>query len=387
MHIRINKEELIPALAKIQGITGRTTQLAITQAVLLVAEKPTGSSLESITITATDLDTGYECYCDAEILIAGRVAINSKKLFEIVKAMAGETVNILESQSRWVEITDGQSVYHLVSADPDNFPDLISDQGFLFCEIDAASLKDLAEKASRVPWDATETRPHLAGALMVRTQNDEKEDILQICSQNGISLGLATCVLGQGELGKKTADNKLLIHKRGLLDLVKCIGDHTGKIILKQQENRLVALSSSDMLVVRLLEGEFPDISNIFHSNSIEPTKNFAFETERDKFLDMIGRMSVMTSPEYPGASFRLSQKTLHINITNPELGECSETIAVDYEGDGTEINFNPRLFGSLVKIIHDKRIRVCMKGPDKPCLIDGTGDMSFRAVIMPLRK
>ena len=54
MKLTIQKNELLPVLAKVQGLTGRKTNLAITTNLLI---KTTDSN---IAISATDLETGFE---------------------------------------------------------------------------------------------------------------------------------------------------------------------------------------------------------------------------------------------------------------------------------------------------------------------------------------
>ena len=79
MKATINKNDILPVLAKIQGLAGRKTNLAITTNVLIQAAE------SGISITATDLETGFEGFYSAEVTSSGSLAINARKFFEIVR--------------------------------------------------------------------------------------------------------------------------------------------------------------------------------------------------------------------------------------------------------------------------------------------------------------
>jgi DNA polymerase III subunit beta len=78
MDFTIKKNIFYNVLTKVQGLTGRKTNLAITTNVLIKAK---GSN---ITVIATDLETGFEGHYSASIKKEGIAAINARKLFEIV---------------------------------------------------------------------------------------------------------------------------------------------------------------------------------------------------------------------------------------------------------------------------------------------------------------
>ena len=75
MKIKVKKKDIIDVLAKIQGITGRKSNLAITENVLIQ------SSGSEIKVQATDLETGFEGFYPAKVEKNGVVALNSRKLF------------------------------------------------------------------------------------------------------------------------------------------------------------------------------------------------------------------------------------------------------------------------------------------------------------------
>ena len=100
MKLTIKKSDVLHVLANVQGITGRKTNLAITSNVLIKTAEGHGSLL------ATDLETGLEGTYPADVDDSGVIAINSRKLFEIVKEFPSDNIHLSEVENNWVQISD-----------------------------------------------------------------------------------------------------------------------------------------------------------------------------------------------------------------------------------------------------------------------------------------
>ena len=114
MRITIQKSEISDVLSQIQGLTGRKTSLAITENVLL----QTGET--GVQLTATDLETGFEGNFPAQVEANGTIAINARKLNEIVKNFPTDAIHVTEMENNWIEIASDNVEYHLVGMNPDD---------------------------------------------------------------------------------------------------------------------------------------------------------------------------------------------------------------------------------------------------------------------------
>ena len=114
MKATINKSDILPVLAKIQGLAGRKTSLAITTNILIQTAE------SGITINATDLETGFEGFYPANIETQGVIAINARKLFEIVRDFPSEDIYVNEIENHWIEIGNQNVEYHIVGLNPDD---------------------------------------------------------------------------------------------------------------------------------------------------------------------------------------------------------------------------------------------------------------------------
>jgi DNA polymerase-3 subunit beta len=96
-----------------------------------------------ITITANDMETVFTDTYDAQIETEGVLSINSQKFFEIIREYPENEILVNEVENRWVEIGKGDSLYHIVSSDYENFPETTLIEDVDFVEISAVDLKKM----------------------------------------------------------------------------------------------------------------------------------------------------------------------------------------------------------------------------------------------------
>ena len=137
----------------------------------------------------------------------------------------------------------------------------------------------------------------------------------------------------------------------------------------------------SETLAIRLLEGKFPPYIDL-----ISRQEGHQIVMEKNLFVHMLKRMSILCTDNYRAAIFSFENGRLSINATNPDIGESKEDMAIDFEGDKIEAAFNPKFFIEAVTGVDDDKIVLNIVSENKPCLVDGTEDKSYSSAIMPMR-
>lgn len=370
MKIVIKKDVFVDVLAKIQGLTGRKSNLAITANVLIK------TSETGLTLMATDLETGFEGHYPAEVESEGSIAINARKIFEIVRDFPSEDILMTEVENRWIEIDNKNIEYHLMGMNPADFPAIPRVEDVDFFEVDSAALKNMIEK-TLVIGPSDDKRAHIVGVFFERI-NTGTEKLIRMVSTDGSRLSTVDIVfdndtdlpLGPG----------IIIPKKGLSEVNKFLAE-SGTVQLGLKENNFIVRKDSETIIIRLLEGEFPAYKDI-----IVKGKTNAIRLDRQLFLMMLKRMSILSSDNYKGVIFNLNENSLIVNSTNPEIGESKEEMNISYEGAKMQIAFNPRYFIDSLNVIDDKSVILNIENEEKPCLIEGEQDKNFLSVIMPMR-
>jgi DNA polymerase-3 subunit beta len=371
MKATINKNDILPVLARIQGLTGRKTNLAITTN-LLIQTGDTG-----ISISATDLETGFEGFYPAKIDKQGIIAINARKLYEIVRDFPSEDIYVSEVENHWIEIGNQNVEYHIVGLNPDDFPEIPKFDAVDFFEIDSTSFAKMIEKTVIVSGASDDDRAHIIGIFAERIV-EENEKIFRLVSTDGSRLSKADYIFDKNF--DLPSGSNVLIPKKGLAEVIKFL-DSEGSVKIATKDNNFIVKKEKETLIIRLLEGDFPEYGDI-----VVKTDGHDIHLDRHLFLMMLKRMSILSSDEYKGVIFHFSEDKLMINSTNPDIGESKEDMDIAYRGNPVEVMYNPKFFIDTLGVIDDDNIVLNIVDEQKPCKLEGENDKTYLSVIMPMR-
>jgi DNA polymerase-3 subunit beta len=371
MKISINKSDIVDVLSKVQGLTGRKSNLAITECVLIKALD------NGIKLAATDLETGFEGSYPAEIQTPGSVAVNARKFFEIMREFPSQNILINEIENRWIEIGNKNVQYHIVGMNPDDFPDSPYIEEVDFSEIDSATLRKMIERSVLISGAGDDKRAHINGVYLESYQQNGKTHVRMV-STDGSRLSRVNNMLTQGP-DLATGEN-ILIPKKGLNEVAKFL-DAPGIVQMGVKGSYFIVKKETETIIIRLLEGSFPKYEEILNKD-----QHIAIKINKNLFSKMLKRMSILSSDNYKGAVFSFKPEQMEITATNPDIGESKEDMQIDYEGDRIEAAFNTRFFIDSLNVMEDEEILIYILNEEKPCLIEGTLDKSYLSVIMPMR-
>jgi DNA polymerase-3 subunit beta len=348
MKAAIKKSDLLPVLSKVQGLTGRRTNLAITTNVLVKTNK------NGISVSATDLETGFEGFYEAKVEAEGIIAINARKFYEIVRDFPSEDIFLNEVENHWIEIGNQNVEYHIVGLNPDDFPEIPK---------------------------------RLKSQLLSAVQPMINVRTLSVFLLNGLrkkrirffGLSQLTAADFQRWIILPPGEN-VMIPKKGLVEVSKFL-DSEGPAKIGFKDNNFIVQKERETWIIRLLEGDFPEYGDI-----IVKKGGSAIPMDRHLFLMMLKRMSIISSEDYKGVIFNFEKNRLMITSTNPDIGESKEDMDVEYKGDAITVMFNPKYFIETLNVIEDDKVILNITDEEKPCLIEGEKDKTYLSVIMPMR-
>ncbi len=370
MKFTVKKQDVVDALSKIQGICSKKTSSVITTCVLIRVEK------DRIYITANDFETGFEGYYPADVESEGVIAINARKLYEIVKDFPVDEILVTEVENFWIEIGRGNIQFNMVGMNPDDFTNLPCVENASFFTMDSSLLKKMIER-TQIISAGDDKKPHTQGICLQRVTVDEKT-VVRMLSTDGNRLSKAECVLSE----KVNMDDisGILILKKGIGEMTRIL--IPGKPIdIAIENNNAFFRQENETTVIRLLEGAFPEYSDYI---TWPDARKIRVNTKA--CTAMLKRMSILSSDDYKAVVFTLFEDKMTIRSTNPELGESREEVQIDYQGDSLEVAFNPRYMIEALGLIEDEYTILHITSGQTPCLIEGETDKSYLNVIMPMR-
>lgn len=372
MKIKISKSDVVDVLSKIQSLTSRKTNIAITTAVLIKTCK------SGIIIVSTDLETGFEGFYPAKIETEGAIAINARKLFEIVRDFPSDELYINEIDNFWIEIINQSNVeYRMVGMNPGDFPNIPNIENISYFDMKSSVFKKMVEKTVFITGGSEEKRAHINGIYLEKIEKNGRNN-LRLVSTDGSRLTKVDYECDEGFV--LPGETGIIISKKGLTDVVKFL-DQEGDIKIGFNKSHFVLKKENETIIMRLLEGNFPEYKDIISRKEV-----FSVKVDKQLFLMMLKRMSIFTSESYRGILFGFDKGRLRVSSTNPELGESKEEMSIDYNEEPLEISFNARYFIETLNVIDDDNANILLIDNESPCLIEGYKDKNFLSVIMPMR-
>jgi DNA polymerase-3 subunit beta len=197
-------------------------------------------------------------------------------------------------------------------------------------------------------------------------------------STDGSRLSLADYIFEKDSVLKE--NNSFILPKKGLLEVSKFL-DKEGTVNIAIKDNHFVFIKDNETIIMRLLEGKFPEYKDI-----IDKEKASIAKVNKEKFSMMIKRMSILASENYRGVVFNFNKDEIIINSTNPDIGESKEDMDIEYNGNKISAAFNPRYFIDTLNVINEENIFISLFNEEKPCFIEGEKNKNFLSVIMPMR-
>lgn len=371
MKFIIQKSDIVDVLSKIQGLTGRRSSLAITECILISAEEG------SIQVVATDLETGYEGRFPAVVEDPGSIAISARKFFEIVREFPSSEISIEEKGNRIIDISNKKVQYHLKGMNPGDFPDTPEIDAVDFFDIESTVFKKMIDKTIAVSGIGEDKKAHINGIYFERL-TDLTPMVVRMVSTDGSRLSKFD--LTPKEDTAIPSGESVLVPKKGLHEISKFL-DSGGAVQVAVHGSYFIVQSSSEKLYIRMLEGQFPRYVDIIFRED-----GHRIELEKEPFLNMLKRMSILCNNNYRAALFTFDADELVINATNPDIGESKEDMAIEYKGGKIEAAFNPKFFIDALNCIEDEKLVINLVSDDKPCLVEGANDKSYLSAIMPMR-
>jgi DNA polymerase-3 subunit beta len=372
-HFNIGRDDLLKAISGQQNITSKKGTLAILSNVLLEVGH------ESVVFTGTDLQIGLKQTIPAEVLSQGNLTLPAKKLFEIARESGSSIITFKQEDNNWVEITAGPSVYKLAGMVSEEFPNFPEYNIEKMVEIDSDIIADLVDKTIFSIAQDKENMFSLTAALLQKVEENETT-YLKMISSDGHRLTVMS-----KEVDESVATLELnpitLIPRRGVQEIRKFC-DNKDSFSFGIEEKQAVFKDEDSLLIIRLMEGEFPDYTSIINSLNRDNTLNI----DRIRFLESLKRINLFTEDLFHAIKMEINGKKMVLTSQNADYGSAKDEFEVDYDGNDLSLGFNCRYFMDTLQVINGDTVIASIQSDESPCLITSEDDEGFISVIMPMK-
>jgi len=367
MKFEMKKEDLFRGLQKAQGVVTLKGAMPILSNILLETRE------DEISITATDLDIGMEGQYPATVTTPGKLTINAKKIFDIVRELPEKVVRAETDEKDWLNLTCGKSKFKIAGLPPEDFPKLPSfPEGEYSSYVDKNILRDMI-RGTVYAASIDTARRNLNGALL---ELEGRE--IRMVGTDGHRLAFVRHETGESA-GETT--KSVILPKKALLEIVKFIEDDAEPLSFYIGENHASFKKKKFHLVSRLVDDQFPLYRQVI------PTDNTCKAVlNRNDFQHALKRVSIMAEDTSRQVRLEFGRGQLKFQAKNADIGEAAEEIEADYSADAVAIGLNADYVLDILANISSERVNVFLKDSKCSCLITPDNDEHYKCIVMPMR-
>ncbi len=367
MHVKVKKSEIQEKLSKIQNIVEKKSIMPVLNHFLMDITQNSGY------ILATDLETAVKQPIEIEVIEAGRACIPAKKFYEIVKELDEDFEITL--QENWLKIQSGRTTFRLATLDPAEFPVWPQIGNAAKINTSRDLILTAIEKTVYAAGDA-DARYFLNGLLFHLKPKSE----LNVVGTDGHRLAVFRTQIENLNIDTEI---KVILSKKSLSELKKFLSNvenvsiHIGKTHILFEIDGISFLS-------RMIEGNYPDYDSVIprHNDKIAIV-------DKELFIASLKRVSVLSKERQYAVKTEWSEDLVKFSAYDPELGEATDELKIDYHGEPLTVGFNAKYLIEALENTASDKAKITMYESEKAVYItDATEQDSFlyESVVMPLR-
>lgn len=332
---------------------------------------------DGLYLMSTDNEIAIKTFIDKDkidlIEEKGEVVISGKYIYEIIRKLGNEVINIEEVIDSQILITTPTSSFKLNCNNVSEFPNLDLE----FSKSPIIINQQLFKKTINQTIFATstqESRPVLTG-INFKINNNK----LICTATDSYRLACKELDLNETEIG----DTDIIVPARNLIEVVKLLNSDEENVELHIFANKVVFNFNSITIMTRLINGSYPDTTKLIPNDF-----SLIVKVNLNNFYNAIDRASLLTNEEEKNIiKLETKDNFLIISSNIPEIGNVEEKVELLEKIDNNiKIAFSSKYMMDAIKVFEGKDIALKFNGEIKPIIIDDAEGSNLLQLILPIR-
>ena len=374
MKISCTQENLNQGLLAVSHIANKNTNLPILSNLLFKIENKT------LTLEATNLEIGITANIRSKVEEDGEFSVDARLLANYIALLPKERIDFeldgdnlkIECQKQKTKIkTQSASEFPLI-------PKIVKENP---CIVDIKAFK---QAISEVVFSASnsESRPELSGVFVSFTNNE-----LVMAATDSYRLAEKKISLIENKY-----DKKIIIPVKTLQEISRILSIFREDTNLESAENMEIYLTDNQImfsyngidLVSRLVEGQYPDYTQIIPTNHKTKAKiNVAELIKNIKTSSLFTRNGIFDIK----LDLNVNSKEVVITSSSSQSGENISVVGAEITGENESIILNYRYLLDNLQIISSDFVDIEIGDVNSPCVIKSENDDKYVYIIMPIRQ
>ncbi len=332
---------------------------------------------DGLYLMSTDNEIAIKTFIDKDKIDAieekGEVVISGRYIYEIIRKLGNEVINIEEVIDSQILITTPTSSFKLNCNNVSEFPNLDLE----FSKSPIVINQQLFKKTINQTIFATstqESRPVLTG-INFKIYNNK----LVCTATDSYRLACKELDLNETEIG----DTDIIVPARNLIEVVKLLNSDEDTVELHIFANKVVFKFNSITIMTRLINGSYPDTTKLIPTDF-----SLIVKVNLNNFYNAIDRASLLTNEEEKNIiKLETKDNFLIISSNIPEIGNVEEKVELlEKVNNNIKIAFSSKYMMDAIKVFEGKDIALKFNGEIKPIIIDAAEGSNLLQLILPIR-
>ncbi len=332
---------------------------------------------ECLYLMSTDNEVAIKTFIPKEkienIDVCGEIVVSGKYIYEIIKKLPNEVINIEEVMESKLFINTSNSSFNLNCNNASDFPMLDLEDNKNPIIVSKKMFKSIINQ-TLFATSTQESRPALTG-LNFKIEGDT----LECVATDSYRLAKKIIKLDSNVLEKIN----IIIPTKNLYELVKLFNEDEGDLELHIFNNKIIFKFNSIIMMSRLVNGTYPDTSKLIPT-SFSVTMN----VKLNDLYNAIDRASLLTN-ESDKNTIKLESTDNSIKLSSniPEIGNVEETVSLGNNvSEGFRIAFSSRYMMDALRSFEGEEVELLFNGEVKPIILKSSDDDSLIQLILPIR-
>ncbi|MEM7589160.1 MAG: DNA polymerase III subunit beta [Myxococcota bacterium] len=377
MEFSIGVGSLLKALTLLHTVAQRKGSMPILSHVLLQAVGPDQDALGQLDLSATDLETGMRLCLPCQVKTGGAAAVSARTLLDVVRNLPGSEVSLSCDEKGQLQVRSGRVRAQLLTLPQEEFPQVAQPQDAVLRHVNVKQFVHMAQKTLYCA-STDENRFTLTG---VCCESFEQGPGLVLVATDGHRLSR---VRQQGDGVDLSLQVPIILPRKGLTELLRLLQQHDiqedTQFQLGLLQGQLVAVYGTALLTMRLVQGDFPDYQRV-----IPKLSDKIVRVSRSDLLACLRRAAVLINEKHSALRWNLAPGELCMHCYNPEAGEVSDQVAVEYDGPELKIGLNARYALEAIHSLDDDNVLIRLTDSASPILFSGIEPECHQCVVMPM--
>jgi DNA polymerase-3 subunit beta len=370
MQFVIKRDVLLKSLTLVQGIIEKKNTLPILSNVLLDVKKG------KLSIVATDLDlVFYDEINEIKIITEGATTTSATILYDILRKISGNSdIKFdLKSENKLNLVTDS-SDFNLLCLPTDNFPNFANDFEAEEISFNKSKFLSLLNK-TKISISNDDTRHYLNGVYLHLTESQNRTYLTGVATD---SHRLSSSSI---EIDKDKNFHSIILPKKTVFQLCNLLVETNEKVLIQTSESKIQFKIGKVKLISKVIDGKFPDYKKV-----VPASNDKILTVASSDFVLAIERVITVSLDRKEGVKLSIGKDNIKFSVNSTNSGEGNEVIKSNFTGEEMIVSFNSKYLIDIASEIEDKNLKINLKDPMSPVLIEDISDKNSYYVVMPMK-